>query len=86
MKKVSSEWIKEYNNVKILDPDGWDRKNYSYSFNEEKITRKEFERRLMYSTLQWSGKISDLMKGRAEITRDKKERERKSLFHYKQFF
>jgi len=38
MKKVSSEWIKEYD-CKVLDPDGWDRKNYDYSFNEEKITR-----------------------------------------------
>ena len=51
MKKVSSEWIKEYN-VKILDPDGWDRKNYDYSFNKEKITRKEFERRLVLSTVR----------------------------------
>ena len=51
MKKISSEWIKEYN-VKILDPDGWDRKNYDYSFNKEKITREEFERRLVRSTVQ----------------------------------
>lgn len=50
MKKVSSEWIKEYD-CKILDPDGWDRTNYEYSFNEEKITRKEFERRLALSTI-----------------------------------
>jgi len=42
IKKVSSEWIKEYD-CKIIDPDGWDRKNYDYSFNIEKITRKEFE-------------------------------------------
>lgn len=51
IKEVSSEWIKEYN-IKILDPDGWDRRNYNYSFNEEKITRKEFEKRLMFSTIQ----------------------------------
>lgn len=51
MKKVSSEWIKEYN-IKILDPDGWDRKNYDYSFNKEKITKEEFERRLVRSTIQ----------------------------------
>lgn len=53
IKKVSSEWIKEYN-IKILDPDGWDRKNYDYSFNQEKIDRQEFERRLVHSTIQGS--------------------------------
>ena len=50
IKKISSEWIKEYD-CKIIDYDGWDRKNYDYSFNEEKITREEFERRLMGSTI-----------------------------------
>ena len=50
IKKISSEWIKEYD-CKIIDPDGWDRKNYEYSFNIEKITRKEFERRLVRSTI-----------------------------------
>jgi hypothetical protein len=61
MKKVSAEWIKEYD-VKILDPDGWDRENYDYSFNKEKITRMEFEHRLISSTIQGfkihKGKIS----------------------------
>jgi hypothetical protein len=49
--KVSSEWLKEYN-IKILDPDGWDRspKNWDYSFNKEKITRREFEMRVCLST------------------------------------
>jgi hypothetical protein len=61
MKKVSSEWIKEYN-VKILDPDGWDRTNYDYSFNKEEITRKGFERRLMFSTIQLKGKLSEWRK------------------------
>ena len=50
MKKTSSEWIKEYD-CEIVDPDGWDRTNYDYSFNEEKITRKEFELRLVRSTI-----------------------------------
>lgn len=50
MKKTSSEWIKEYD-CKIIDPDGWDRTNYNYSFNKEKITRKEFELRLVKSTI-----------------------------------
>ena len=51
MKKTSSEWIKEYD-CRILDPDDWDRINYDYSFNKEKITREEFEFRLIRSTMQ----------------------------------
>jgi len=60
-KKVSSEWIKEYN-VLIIDPDGWDRTNYEYSFNQEKISRMVFEYRLMFSTIQWQGEFCDLRK------------------------
>ena len=59
--KTSAEWVKGYN-VHILDPDGWDRKNYNYSFNEEKITRKEFEKRLIFSTIKCLGKIEDIRK------------------------
>ena len=56
VKKVSSEWIKE-KNCEIVDPNGWDRKNYDYSFNKEKITHEEFERRLMLSTIQCDGEL-----------------------------
>lgn len=48
--KTSEEWLEE-KKIIILDPDGWDRKNYQYSFNEEKITEKEFNKRVMYSTI-----------------------------------
>ena len=34
----------------ILDPDGWDRKNYEQSFNVELITFDEFMRRVERST------------------------------------
>lgn len=40
-------------NFMILDPDGWDRKNYNYSWREEKITAEEFRSRCMMSTGQW---------------------------------
>jgi hypothetical protein len=33
-----------------MDPDGWDRKNFEYSFNEELITKDEFKTRIMFST------------------------------------
>jgi alpha-amylase/alpha-mannosidase (GH57 family) len=48
--KTSEEWQSKYPHVKILDPDGWDRKNYQYSWYEELITREEFEKRMMMST------------------------------------
>lgn len=40
--------------VEILDPDGWDRKNFDESWSEP-ITRAEFERRAMASTVQTRG-------------------------------
>lgn len=48
--KTSLDWYKKHDTVVILDPDGWDRKNYDYSFNEEKITEEEFLRRRSMST------------------------------------
>ncbi len=64
IKKVSSEWMKE-KNCEIIDPDGWDRKgNFDYSFNKEKITSEEFERRLALSTIQCFGEICTLKRGK----------------------
>ncbi len=51
-KKTSAEWIKQKPYLTILDPDGWDRKNFDYSFNQELITFEEFSRRLNVSTIQ----------------------------------
>ena len=48
--KTSAEWA-EQANVIVLDPDGWDRKNFKYSFGEELITMDEFNIRLMKSTI-----------------------------------
>jgi len=54
VKKTSKEWLeevpKEYKLV-IMDPDGWDRTNYEYSFNEELITKEEFRMRVSMSTI-----------------------------------
>lgn len=50
--KTSEEWYKELGKHYIIhDPDGWDRKNYQYSYYEEKITKQEYQRRVMQSTL-----------------------------------
>jgi len=53
--KTSVKWLleipSEYNLI-ILDPDGWNRSNYDYSFKKEKISKEEFIKRLSYSTIQ----------------------------------
>ena len=49
--KTSAEWLKsDCPEITILDPDGWDRKNYEYSFNIEKVDFEEFQQRLVEST------------------------------------
>lgn len=52
--KTSQEWERlvpsEYKLI-IMNPDGWDRKNFQYSFYEEKITKVEFINRLASSTI-----------------------------------
>lgn len=40
----------EYEGLTIMDPDGWDRKNYDESWAEE-ITQEEFEKRVAISTI-----------------------------------
>lgn len=54
--KTSEEWAKEYDRAEVLDPDGWDRANFYYSWFEEKITFEEFEQRVMASTciIRWN--------------------------------
>jgi hypothetical protein len=51
VKKPSSEWIKEVG-YEVLDPDGWDRSNFQYSWYEEDITYQEFQKRLLISTVK----------------------------------
>ena len=53
-KKTSKDWLSDIplgRRPIILDPDGWDRKNYNYSFNEELISKEEFFQRLCKSTV-----------------------------------
>jgi len=52
--KTSAEWeALDESGVIVLDPDGWDRKNYEYSYYEEEITHEEYERRKMFSTCEF---------------------------------
>jgi hypothetical protein len=52
MMMTSDQWAKQpaYAAYTILDPDGWDRRNYQFSFFQELITEDEFGKRLMNST------------------------------------
>ena len=50
--KTSEEWQKQFPNTKVLDPDGWDRKSYQYSWFEEKITLAEYTTRLHKSSVR----------------------------------
>lgn len=51
--RTSQQWsqrLLDSTGIIILDPDGWDRKNYEQSFNVELITFDEFMRRVERST------------------------------------
>ena len=68
MLKTSQEWHDElqalYPEFMVMDPDGWDRRNYQYSWHEELITNKEFEKRVGTSTCCWPRKmIQDIVDG-----------------------
>ena len=52
-KHTSEEWQKIYPSPKVIDPDGWDRKNYTYSWHQELIDEKEYHLRVMKSTCRW---------------------------------
>ena len=48
--KTSAEWQELYPYPKVMDPDGRDRKNYDYSWYQEKINIKEYASRVRHST------------------------------------
>ena len=52
-KKTSKDWsdyILEGTGITIIDPDGWDRRDWDYSFKKELITIEEFKKRVSIST------------------------------------
>lgn len=62
LRRTSDKWYEEMREqqryrpegvIEILDPDGWDRKNFDHSFYEEEITQEEFQRRLIMSTVKY---------------------------------
>lgn len=69
--KTSEEWQKQFNEIVVLNPDGWDRKNYDYSWYEEKITFTEYNRRRSQSTCKNSIPKKELNQEIIENTDDK---------------
>ena len=55
--KTSDEWEKsnlpEMDGTIVLDPDGWDRTNFNFSYYEELITKDEYLLRVNMSTCRW---------------------------------
>lgn len=51
--KTSAEWQALHPNPMVMDPDGWDRKNYQYSWFEEKISYGEYKKRMIMSTCKF---------------------------------
>ncbi len=54
VKKTSKDWVNGIHKdckLKVIDPDGWDRENFDFSFNKELITKEEFKTRLLSSTI-----------------------------------
>jgi len=65
-KKTSREWCRELRIAQrdILDPDGWDRTNFDYSFRAEKVSLEEFGDRLGCSTVRFSAAINRFFRKR----------------------
>ena len=61
--KTSAEWQALKPKVQVLDPDGWDRLNYEYSWNDELITEKEYMHRRSFSTCMFKVPPISLAKG-----------------------
>lgn len=51
MKLTSDQWEKRKPDTKVIDPDGWDRKNFEYSWFKELITEEEYDQRVSRSTI-----------------------------------
>lgn len=60
IKKTSADWCQHFECV-VIDPDGWDRRNYDYSFYEELITEYEFLTRVIVSMVKFSDKLIEAL-------------------------
>ena len=87
MKKTSAQWHSlletKYRGSYVMDPDGWDRKNYDYSFYQEQITEEEFWKRFFRSTVSISPELLKDMQNNVNIVLGESYDESKCLLlHY----
>lgn len=65
--KTSQQWYEElqdlYPDFMVMVPDGWYRSNYLCSWNEELITKEEFEARVASSTCGPNEMVNDITEG-----------------------
>lgn len=40
--KTSEEWQAIHSGITVVDPDGWDRRNFEFSWRQERITEREY--------------------------------------------
>ena len=77
LKKTSEEWQKEcITLLQVIDPDGWDRKNYQFSWYEEKISKEEFFKRVWSSTTKFLKSFKEIDAYVIRDTRQQKENDR----------
>lgn len=68
--KTSEVWYQhpDYEGITILDPDGWDRENFTASWSEP-ITQEEFNQRLGNSTLRIDYRADPKILQRKEVSK-----------------
>jgi hypothetical protein len=62
--KSSQNWMKDYPSLVLIDADGWDRSDFTWSFHVERITLAEFNYRVGQSTCEGSGPFDLMATGR----------------------
>mgnify|MGYP006409405739 CR=1 FL=1 len=54
LRRTSAQWAAQRvgSPVVLIDPDGWDRTDWTYSYFVERISEREYDRRLGASTIR----------------------------------
>lgn len=52
-KRTSDRWQEMFPAITVLDPDGWNRQNYQFSWFEEYISLEEYQQRVSHSTCRF---------------------------------
>ena len=82
--KTSKEWQELFKEVVVLDLDGWDRKNYKYSWEEELISLSEYYNRIIQSTCKFDTNIISNLESYFVLKQDNHPSET-SLNNYRKF-